>query len=121
MASRITGDESLPLLKGTLDLLILKTLTWGAMHGFGIASWLERNSDGSLGIDDSSLYQSLHRLEARGYIEAEWGISENNRRARFYLLTAAGKRQLRVESDTWTRYAATVSAILSLTPRRARP
>lgn len=69
-------DHTLPLLKGTLDLLVLKSLTWDPMHGFGIASWLEQHSEGTLGVDDSAMYQALHRLEGRGYIEAEWGVTE---------------------------------------------
>lgn len=108
-------DAALPLLKGTLDLLVLKTLSWHAMHGFGIASWLEASSDGALGVDDSALYQALHRLEARSLVEAEWGVTENNRRARFYTLTAAGRQRLRAETATWQRYAQTVGGILSRT------
>jgi transcriptional regulator len=112
-------DGSLPLLKGTLDLLILKTLSWGAMHGFAIASWLEAQSDGGLGVDDSALYQALHRLEIRGQIEGEWGISDQNRRVRFYRLTRAGRQRLTADIDTWERYARTVGSILSLTARNA--
>ena len=88
------ADDSLPLLKGTLDLLILKTLSWGPMHGYSIATWLEARSRGTLGIDDSALYQALQRMEGRGWLGAEWGTSENNRRARYYKLTAAGRQRL---------------------------
>jgi transcriptional regulator len=109
--------DSLPLLKGTLDLLILKALSWGAMHGFAISSWLAEQSDGTVGVDDSALYQALHRLEGRRYIEAEWGVTENNRRARFYTLTTAGRRHLRAESATWARYTTAVTAILAITAR----
>ncbi len=109
--------DALPLLKGTLDLLVLKTLTWGAMHGFGISSWLGEQSDGTVGVDDSALYQALHRLEGRGYVAAEWGITENNRRARFYTLTTAGRRHLRAETESWLRYTTTVTAILSVAAR----
>jgi PadR family transcriptional regulator, regulatory protein PadR len=112
-------DQSLPLLKGTLDLLVLKSLTWEPMHGFGIASWLEQHSNGALGVDDSAMYQALHRLEGRGHIEAEWGVTENNRRARYYKLTAAGRRHLRAETESWVRYTTSVSSILSLTTRPA--
>lgn len=112
-------DTALPLLKGTLDLLVLKTLSWGAMHGFAIASWLESSSDGALGVDDSALYQALHRLEARGWVDAEWGVTENNRRARFYTLTAAGRQRLRAETATWLRYTQTVGHILTRTARTA--
>ena len=111
------SDRALPLLKGTLDLLVLKALSWRAMHGFGIASWLESSTDGDLGVDDSALYQSLHRLEARGLVEADWGITENNRRARFYRLTADGRRRLRDEMETWLRYTRSVTHVLTTAPR----
>jgi transcriptional regulator len=105
----------LPLLKGTLDLLILKALSWGALHGYAISLWLEQRSAGTLGIDDSALYQSLHRLEDRGLVEAEWGVTETNRRARFYKLTPAGRQRLQAETSTWLRYTQSVSGILALT------
>lgn len=111
--------DALPLLKGTLDLLVLKTLSWGAMHGFGIASWLEDRSGGTLGVDDSALYQALHRLEARGLVEAEWGVTENSRRARYYRLTTVGRQRLRAETATWLRYTQSVTHILSLHGRSA--
>ena len=111
--------DTLPLLKGTLDLLVLKALTWGPMHGFGVASWLDQSSDGALGVDDSAMYQALHRLEGRGYIDAEWGITENNRRARYYNLTTAGRRYLRAETSSWLRYTTSVTSILSRTTRLA--
>jgi transcriptional regulator len=104
----------LPLLKGTLDLLILKALSWGALHGYAISLWLEQRSAGTLGIDDSALYQALHRLEDRGLVVAEWGITETNRRARFYKLTSAGKQRLQAETSTWLRYTQSVSGILAL-------
>lgn len=110
----MTDGQSLPLLKGTLDLLTLKALSWGPMHGYGIATWLEQRSGGELGVDDSALYQALHRLEERRLVEAEWGVTENNRRARYYRLTPAGEKHLRAEADTWFRYTRTVTAILSL-------
>ena len=114
-----TADPALPLLKGTLDLLVLKTLSWGPMHGFAIASWLEQRSAGALGVDDSALYQALHRLEARGLVTAEWGVTENNRRARWDRLTAAGRKHLVAESEAWNRYARSVGGILGLTTRPA--
>jgi PadR family transcriptional regulator, regulatory protein PadR len=114
-----TDDDALPLLKGTLDLLILKTLSWGAMHGYAIATWLEQRSNGTLGIDDSALYQALQRMEGRGWLTAEWGTSDNNRRARYYKLTAAGRQRLRTESATWLRYTQSVTGILSLASRTA--
>ena len=112
-------NESMPLLKGTLDLLVLKTLSWGPMHGYGIAVWLESRSDGAVAVEDSALYQALHRLEGRRYVKAEWGVTENNRRARYYTLTARGRAQLQEEAATWQRYTQTVSSILALgTPAR---
>jgi len=114
------ADDSLPLLKGTLDLLVLKTLSWGPMHGFGIASWLTDYTQGSVAVDDSALYQSLHRLEGRGYVDAEWGVSDNNRRARYYRLTTTGRRFLRAETETWLRYTRSVTSILSLQARPAQ-
>ena len=113
------AEDSLPLLKGTLDLLVLKTLSWGPMHGFGIATWLTDYTTGAVGVDDSALYQALHRLEGRGYVDAEWGVSENNRRARFYRITTAGRRHLRAETETWLRYTRLVSAVLTLQARPA--
>ncbi len=106
-------DSSLPLLKGTLDLLVLKALSWGPLHGYAIAGWLERESGGSLGIADSALYQSLHRLEGRRLVEAEWGRTESNRRARFYTLTARGAKTFADDADTWERYAMSVGRILA--------
>ncbi|HSR43095.1 MAG TPA: PadR family transcriptional regulator [Longimicrobiales bacterium] len=106
-------DGGLPLFKGTLDLLILKSLSWEAMHGYGIVSWLESRSGGSLGLDDSAVYQALHRLEGRRLVRARWGRSENNRRARFYELTARGRAALEREADVWSRYVACVSDILA--------
>lgn len=111
--------DELPLFKGTLDLLILKTLSWGPMHGYGIASWLEQRSGGDLGVDDSALYQALQRMEARGLVQAEWGVTDNNRRARFYRLTPAGSRQLKKQGEVWARYTRSVSAILSIARRGA--
>jgi len=113
-----TADhDALPLLKGTLDLLILKTLSWGPMHGYAIATWLEQRSDGTLGIDDSALYQALQRMEGRGLLAAEWGTTENNRQARYYKLTAAGRQRLKSEAETWLRYTKSVTSILSIASR----
>ncbi|HEU4642373.1 MAG TPA: PadR family transcriptional regulator [Gemmatimonadaceae bacterium] len=103
----------LDLLQGTLDLLILKTLAWGPMHGYAAARWIRDTSDDDLQIEEGALYTALHRMEQRGWLESEWGLSENNRRAKFYQLTAAGRRQLRAKSALWTRYASAVSKILA--------
>ena len=111
------ASDNLPLLKGTLDLLVVKTLSWGALHGYAIASWLETQSTGSIGVDDSALYQALHRLEGRGLVAAEWGVTDTGRRARFYRLTREGRRWLRVETAVWLRYTASVTSILALSAR----
>jgi PadR family transcriptional regulator, regulatory protein PadR len=105
--------DTLPLVKGTLDVLVLKALTWTPMHGFEITSWLESRSGGALGVQDSALYQALHRLEARGHVAAEWGVTANNQRARYYRLTKAGKAHLAAETAQWVRYAETVTGILT--------
>ena len=115
----MSPDPSLPLLKGTLDLLILKALSWGPLHGYAIATWLEERSDGALGVDDSALYQALQRMEGRGWLSAEWGVSDTNRRARYYKLTAPGRQRLRTESETWMKYTKSVTSILSLATRNA--
>lgn len=113
-------DLPFPLLKGTVDLLVLKALSSGAMHGFGIAVWLEDHSRGALGVDDSAMYQVLHRLEAKRLVRAEWGITENNRKARYYRLTATGRAHLQAETSAWLRYTMSVTAILTLNVRTAR-
>jgi PadR family transcriptional regulator PadR len=103
----------LAVVKGTLDVLVLKALAWGPMHGFEVAAWLEERSAGALALDDSGLYQALYRLEGRRLISAEWGVTENNRRARYYRVTKAGRAHLASETSTWVRYAATVTGILT--------
>jgi transcriptional regulator len=104
--------EPLDLLQGTLDVLILKTLSWGPMHGYAVSRWIRQRTDEVLAVEDAALYQALHRLERKGWIEAEWGASEKNRRAKFYQLTALGRRQLRAEADSWRRYAQAVFKVL---------
>jgi len=106
-------SDPLPVVKGTLDVLVLKALAWTPMHGFEVIAWLEEHSGGALGMDDSAVYQALHRLEARGLVALEWGITENNRRARYYRPTAEGRAHLRAETARWLRYAETVSGILT--------
>lgn len=112
-------SEGLPLFKGTLDLLILKTLSWGAMHGYAIAKWLEERSGGSLGVEDNALYQALQRLETRDLVTAEWGVTPTRRRARYYKLTPAGRRKLRDDTSVWMRYTQSVTGILTLSSRTA--
>ena len=104
--------HALPLLQGTLDLLILRTLTPRAMHGYGIATRIHELTDGELAIEDAALYQALHRLDRQGLVEAEWGPSENTRRARYYTQTAAGRKRLRQDAANWRRYTRAVDAVL---------
>lgn len=106
-------EERLAVVKGTLDVLVLRALAWGPMHGFEVAAWLEARSGGALALDDSGLYQALYRLEGRGLVAASWGLTENNRRARYYRVTEPGRAHLRRETRTWVRYAETVTAILT--------
>ena len=110
--------EPMTLIKGTLDTLVLRALTWGTMHGFEITGWIEDRTHGALDIDDSALYQALHRMEERGWLATEWGVTENNRRARYYSLTKTG-RCIAAETTRWLRYARVVSAVLTTEPHRA--
>jgi transcriptional regulator len=103
------------LLQGTLDLLILKTIAPGPMHGWGIALYIQDISKDTLQIGQGSLYPALHRLEYKGWIQAEWGASENNRKAKFYTLTRAGKKQLESELENWDRLATAISLVLRTT------
>jgi len=97
------------LLQGTVELLVLKTLSWGPMHWYGIASWIESSTDDVLRVEEGSLYPALYRMTRKGWSKARWGLSENNRRAKFYHLTAEGRRQLREQISGWQRLAAAVS------------
>ena len=109
------ATEKSDLLQGTLDVLILKTLSGQAMHGWGIAQRIQLVSQDVLEVNQGSLYPALHRLEEQGWIAAEWGNSENNRRARFYTLTRAGRRQLADQTQSWERFAAAVGRVLAAT------
>jgi transcriptional regulator len=100
------------LLWGTLDVLILRTLAWGPMHGYAVSRWIRDRTDGTLTIEDAPLYKALHRLEHSGCVDAEWGLSENNRKARYYRLTPKGRQQLRQEETAWRQYATTVLQVL---------
>jgi PadR family transcriptional regulator, regulatory protein PadR len=102
-------------LHGTLDALILKTLSWGPRHGYAIARFLEENTGNDIEVEEGSLYPSLYRMERKGWIEAEWGLSELNRRAKLYKLTAEGRKRLRQETVEWARFASAVSKILLVT------
>ena len=101
------------LLPGTLDLLVLKTLAWGPTHGLGVLRSIENVTHGELLIEEGALYPALHRLEERGWLDAEWGITEKNRRAKFYRLTTTGRRQLAAEVSRWSRYANVVQLVLN--------
>jgi PadR family transcriptional regulator, regulatory protein PadR len=100
------------LLQGTLDMLILKTLVRGAMHGYAITEFIQETSDDVLKVEEGALYPALHRLELRGLLAAEWGVSDNNRRAKYYRLTAAGKKQLAAETEHWGRMSGAIARIL---------
>ena len=101
------------LVQGTLDMLVLKALTWGPMHGYSVLAWLRDTTDGDLRIEDAALYPALHRMEGRGLIESDWGLSENNRKAKYYRLTAKGRRELRSEAATWSRYVSVIAKVMS--------
>jgi PadR family transcriptional regulator PadR len=104
--------QALPLVQGTLDLLVLRVLASGPMHGYGIATLVHERTDGDLAIEDAALYQALHRLDRQGLVDAEWRASDNNRRARYYTLTADGRKRLRDEAANWRRYTRAVDAVL---------
>lgn len=106
------SQRPLPVLQGTLDMLVLKALAAGPQHGYGITLWIRERTQGELDVEDGALYQALHRLEHKDWIEAEWGVSGNNRRARFYRLTGHGRRELRSSEDVWRRYARAVFRII---------
>lgn len=113
----MTGDatEDLKLLQGTLDVLVLKALSFGPRHGYGVAEWIRATTDDALRIEDGALYTALHRMEKRRWLEAEWGVSDNNRRARYYRLTTAGHRALERSRRSWSRYAEAVFKVLEAT------
>ena len=103
------------LLQGTVELLVLKTLSWGPMHGYGIASWIESVTDDVLRVEEGSLYPALYRMSRKGWIRGEWGVSENNRRAKFYELTGEGRRQLAEQTTGWQRLASAVTRAVTAT------
>jgi len=108
----MTGKEPKDLLHGTLDVLILKALTLAPLHGYAVARWIEGRTGGLLEVEDAALYKALHRLEGQGAVESDWGVSETNRRAKYYQLTRKGRRLLRSEARVWQRYAGAVAAVL---------
>jgi transcriptional regulator len=106
-------SRSIDLLQGTLDFIVLKTLSWGPMHGFAIARWLQQTTENVLTVEEGSLYPALYRMENRGWIKAQWAITENGRRAKYYKLTAAGKKQLAVESEMWGTLSQAIGKIMA--------
>jgi transcriptional regulator len=106
------AKPTLDLVRGTLDLLILKTLTWGSQHGYAIATAIRQSTGEALLVEEGALYPALYRMEAKGWIEAEWGLSENNRRAKYYRLTPQGRAHFQLEEKTWNAYAAAVARLL---------
>jgi PadR family transcriptional regulator, regulatory protein PadR len=107
--ARPTND----VLAGTLDVLVLKALSWEPLHGYGVAKWIQTATDDMLSVGEGTLYPALHRLEERGLVESAWSLSENNRRAKFYRLTAAGRRAVRTDVAAWTRYATAIMNALT--------
>ena len=105
-------SSDLELVRGTFDLIILKTLSWGPMHGLGVLRWIEQTAGQRLQVEEGARYPALHRLEQRKWLSAEWGLTENNRKAKYYRLTPLGRRQLAQEVSRWTRYIEAVGMIL---------
>ena len=108
------------LLHGTLEVMILKTLSWGRMHGYGVGRWIEQQGGDALKIDEGSLYPALYRMERKGWIDSEWGLSEKNRRAKYYRLTPAGRQALRANASLWGNFAAAVARVLNAKAAPAR-
>ena len=105
--------SDLDLVRGTLDLLILKTLSWGPMHGLAVTRWIEQTTKDELQIEEGALYPALHRMEEKGWLDAEWGYTDRNRKAKFYRLTARGRKQLASELTRWSRYTHVVGLVIS--------
>lgn len=114
------AGSDLELIRGTFDLLILKTLAWGPMHGLGVLRWIETITEQRLMIEEGALYPALHRLEQRGWVTAEWGYSESNRRAKYYRLTPQGRKQLTAELSRWARYTEAVGMVIAARGAGAR-
>ena len=105
--------SDLDLIRGTLDLLVLKTLSWGPMHGLAVLRWIEQATHEELQIEEGALYPALHRMEEKGWLEAEWGYTEKNRKAKFYRLSTLGRKQLAAELSKWSRYSNVVELVLA--------
>jgi PadR family transcriptional regulator PadR len=115
------ADAEIDLLRSSLDLLILKALSWGPKHGYGVAEWIEHATNDAFSLEEGTFYPALHRLERKDWLQSEWGVSEHNRRAKFYHLTAAGRARLRAGAPAWHRYAEAIAAALRATsPEAAR-
>jgi transcriptional regulator len=112
VSAETTERDDLELVRGTLDLLILKTLTWGPMHGYAITGAIQQRTEDAILVEEGALYPALHRLEKRGWVAAEWGRSENNRRAKYYRLTTVGRAALRAREAIWARYTRAVGKVL---------
>lgn len=110
---------SVDLLQGSLDVIVLRTLSWQPMHGFGIARWIQRVTDDVFQLEEGTLYPALYRLENKGWVKSEWRITENNRRAKYYRLTAAGRKRLTAEMDTWALFAGAMSKVMAAVPTAA--
>ena len=113
------SEGNLSLLQGTLDVLVLKALIFGPAHGYGVARWIRDTTDGTLEIEEGALYTALHRMEKRRWLRSEWGVSENNRRAKYYALTEEGRRQLAAGAQSWTQYAEAVFKVLRASEARS--
>lgn len=109
------SDPHADLLRSSLDLLILKAVSWGPRHGYGVAEWIEQATGDALSIEEGTLYPALHRLERKGWVKTEWGISDNNRRAKFYRLTTLGRAQFRAQAPAWHRYTEAIALALRAT------
>lgn len=111
--------SAIDLFQGSLDVIVLKTLSWQPMHGFGIARWIQRVTDDVLQVEEGSLYPSLYRMENKGWVKAEWRTTENNRQAKYYRLTAAGRKQLAQSATTWQTFAEAMAKIMTASPQQA--
>jgi transcriptional regulator len=112
------APPDLDLVRGTFDLLILKALSWGPMHGLAVLRWIEQGSRRALQIEEGALYPALHRMEQKGWLASDWGFSDQGRRARFYRLTSVGRRQLAAELSRWSRYSQAMNLVLAADPAR---
>jgi len=113
------GSASVGLLQGTLDVIVLKTLSWGPMHGFGIARWIQQTTDDALRVEEGSLYPALYRMENRGWVRSQWRITDNHRRAKYYSLTPAGRRQLEAQRTSWSAFSLAMARIMDATRQPA--